>query len=115
MSSKFTARQVIQQGHKVDVFVLCAGGTKFGELHGLGGGGYALFFNDKPRLIPWMETDADAFTWTHLRDAMENAKNLWERRDASASVSEKPDVKPDVLAPPRGRRDGWVKEFVAGR
>ena len=115
MNRKFTARQVIQQGHKVDVFVLCVGGVKFGELHGLGGGGYAFFFNDKPRIVAWMDTDADAFTWTNLRDAMENAKRLWEARETSAKAAEKPDVKPDALAPPRGRRDGWVKEFVAGR
>ena len=116
MNRKFTARQVEQQGHKTDTFVLCVGGVKFGELHGLGQGGYAFFFNDKPRIVAWMETDANAFTWLDLKGAMENAKRLWVARDAAATaekVSAKPDKKPDALTP-KGRRDAWVQEFVSG-
>lgn len=118
MNRKFTARQVLQQGHQVDTFVLCVGGVKFGELHGLGKGGYAFFFNDKTRLVPWLESDADDFTWTDLKGAMENAKRLWERREV-ASTNRKntsnPDPNPDALKVPKGRREGWVDEFVNGR
>jgi hypothetical protein len=83
--TSFTFRQVRINGDSVKIYVLFAGGAKFGELHGSEDGLFDLYLTDDERIIdpakPFAPYPAGA-TSLHLVDALDMAKTLWNAQRA---------------------------------